>query len=699
MSRRNSKAVRPTPRGGYSAVACLGTVLRRTALVAGPIALIELAVFVILLHDPLSNWAAYWLYTVVGVIVPGQLVLLRTTGWRTDWLTWVGLGWAVGHGLELLSLLGARALGMPPLFVIWIPIAYGIGLTRIGALEHGFTNMRSAGRTMGAVVVLFCVAAIPYILLNLYTLGPHTGTVSDAWFHVGNAVELRGAGPLTNPRIAGTAFVYHMFAYGPSAAVSLVTGAPVAALLLWYSGLSCVCLVVLLLFNVARHLELGSWLAGSLSVLVFLVPVDVFGLFSDRLSGGSSVVMYGLDVSPTTVGGYMYFAALLLPVLWSTQAGGWREAWVLALLAFSAAGSKSMVGPLLVCGAAALLVWRAVVRRSGDWSSVRLAAVIAVGAVAGSAPVLLSQGGYQDTAHANLGQAAQGMPLDAILMHHPLLHGILLVVFPFAIAPVLIGSAALAVLYPPSGVGVERYLVLVCGIFVAALVPSILLAMPGTSQLFFLYFGLLGLATLSGRGLMIIGRSAVEHPRSAAAALTVAVLLFAVTRERVGGSVAPLLGDSSYSTGLRDLIREGVSGVLTPDAVVPGVGPQLLMTAGVRGGLEWARLHLPGDAVVVTNVVDALPYTALSQTQGWMATDAYTPAAFADDPSAAIARDYGARLELRGRWLGGQTGTLEALRTAGVTDIFVDRINSSVRPPVPGVAIFDDGAFAIYALK
>ena len=106
----------------------LRNIAARIVLFAGVLAAIQL-LYPALLRDSLVTWTTYWLYLTLGVILPGTLLLMRTTRWHADVLTWLGLGWALGHAVELSSLLIAKALGAPPLFLVWIPAAYLIAAT------------------------------------------------------------------------------------------------------------------------------------------------------------------------------------------------------------------------------------------------------------------------------------------------------------------------------------------------------------------------------------------------------------------------------------------------------------------------------------------------------------------------------------------------------------------------------------------
>lgn len=89
--------------------ACVG-------LIAFP-ALLQFVLHPLLSAGSPKIWALYWLYTLLGVVLPGTMIAISTIRWRADWLTWIGIGWALGHSFELVSYLLAKQWGYPILFL------------------------------------------------------------------------------------------------------------------------------------------------------------------------------------------------------------------------------------------------------------------------------------------------------------------------------------------------------------------------------------------------------------------------------------------------------------------------------------------------------------------------------------------------------------------------------------------------------
>jgi len=353
-------------------------IVKHGAWLFAPLAFIQLALYVVGLRDNIGHWAAYWVYILVGVVLPGTALLLSCVRWRADWLTWLGLGWAVGHGCELVALLAARQIGDTRLCVLWVPLALGIAFLRRRTWHRRFVPLRHPGQVMGAFVFVCLIGAALFFGYNAPTSGVQVYKVSDMWFHISNAHAFRDSSSNPDPRVAGITLNYHMFGYAPSAAASAVTGESIANLLSCYAGLNMVFLTTLLLFNVGRVLSHGRDLVGVLSALLLLLPLDVMALFTRWWSFGTGVFIFATYNSPPTLAGYMALLALLLPVYWQYGQHRWQDGWVVTLLAFFGAGAKGVVGPLLVCAAGAVVVWQLIFGRHLIGRALRLVILMLV---------------------------------------------------------------------------------------------------------------------------------------------------------------------------------------------------------------------------------------------------------------------------------------------------------------------------------
>ena len=146
-----------------------------------------------------------------------------------------------------------------------------------------------------------------------------------------------------------TPFAYHTLEYGPAVGANLAVQVPLANLITRYSGLSMVWLLVLLLFNSARHIR--SPTAGFFAAALIVAPLDVFSLISSKLSFGSSIMYSGLDRKHEHPGRVLGSGGPVSASSMVFAGGRIRDLWVVALLAYMAAGSKSVPGLLLLVAA------------------------------------------------------------------------------------------------------------------------------------------------------------------------------------------------------------------------------------------------------------------------------------------------------------------------------------------------------------
>jgi hypothetical protein len=172
------------------------------ALVIFP-ALLQMLLHPILSGGSIWTWAAFWIYTTFGVLVPGTLLAVRTLSWRADLLCWLGIGWALGHCVELLALLLARQLGDGRLGLLWAPLAYAYAyafamLPR--AKSSGWSGTIDAvpqlGRCIAALVLLTSLGGGIFFAISLPEISTSPPFISDPWFHVSNAHEFRDHAPM-----------------------------------------------------------------------------------------------------------------------------------------------------------------------------------------------------------------------------------------------------------------------------------------------------------------------------------------------------------------------------------------------------------------------------------------------------------------------------------------------------------------------
>lgn len=681
-----------------------------------PLAAIQ-AFYPAILRDSWRDWALYWLYLAGGVIAPGTLLLLASMRWRADWLTWLGLGWAVGHGVELVTLLVAKQLGSPSLFALWIPLAYLFALAswRRG---HGGRRWRRKvaplqrrGPAGIALAILVLIGTACFVSLNLAELSPRPPYVSDVWFHINNAHEFRDHSPVQDPRLAGEPFNYHLFSYAPSAAASLMTGAPVANLVARYAGLSSVWLLTLLLFNAGRALARGSALSGFFAALLIILPLDIFALLSSGFAVGTFLMFYGVYLSTTTLGGYIYLAALLLPVWFQLRRPEPRTLGVIALLSFAGAGAKSMFGPLVVSAALGTLGWQIVVRRRRDWRLIGLLAAAALPVAAVTLRLVFGADSYAESIQWSYAHFSRFMPYYLVLTEHGWPSFLASTLWVIAFAALFLAGSVTATWIARRDRARELRLVFGWMLFAASLVPALAISLQGASQLFFLYYGLAALAPIAGWGLALAVQALRHGPRRLLAS---AALLLLVINAGYFASVSP---DRSFAEWTAynqagfawrafnwasdafktdaDLARDPA-----PDESAGALGPyakKLVLTDDLRNGLRWAREHLPKNAVFAANVYDAAPYGGYSERRAFLETVIFTSTQHQAGPLGEPSARYASRFHLLDEWRAGQADAVERLRLAGVTHLFIDRVNGDpvVEPPA-SQRVFANADFAIY---
>ncbi|HSR43400.1 MAG TPA: hypothetical protein VLL48_14530, partial [Longimicrobiales bacterium] len=680
----------------------LGLVARSASLVAC-LLLVQLLLHPVFLGAPLRTWALYWLYTYPGVILPGTLLVLATVDRRADWLTWLGLGWVVGHALELLALLLARQSGHPGLFGLWIPLAYGIALARRGVWERRLAPLAHPLQVAAGSTLLLMVGASTYFVLNLAELTAFPPYVSDVWFHVNNAHEFRDHAPMQDPRLAGEPFNYHVHGYAIVAAASLATGEAVLPLLVRYSGMSCVLLLALGLFNVGRAFGGGSVTAGVMAALLVIFPIDVFELFlSPAFSFGGTLPLHGVYLSTTTLAGYLYLSGLLILVYWIRQGLAARACWPLPVLAFAGAGAKAMFGPVVLAGALGLAGWTLLVRRSFDRRAWATAVLLCAGILPALLPLVLGEGSYvQSTVWAYASFARTAPYFERLAPHAPEWLVSSLWIFGFGFLTWAGGVAAAG--FKRGCAGDASFGVFAWMCFLASLVPALSMELDGSAELFFLYYGACALAAIAGFGLYELARRTWASRRRR-------WLVLGLPPAYVGLHLALNLPFSVViddPAATREIWRRAVwlrlaglapgeESLRRPPGSRGGVFGMLVLSEDARRGLEWARQNLPEDAVFVVNVYEASPYAAYSESRAFLETTLYHVLSHLPDRRPSERRFRMRRRIVRG-WREGDAGTLERMQAAGITHLFVDRYNGD---PVEalGEPVFESPGFAIYEL-
>jgi len=641
----------------------------RSAQLAAVLAFVQWVVHPLLSGGSLRTWSLYWLYTFFGVLLPGILVAVRAIRRRSDWLTWFSIGWTLGHAIELASFLLARQIGEGRWFLIWVPIAYAYAYLGRSNSAARVERVDRPLATAASLVLIILSSVAFYVLLNSPEVSSIPPYQSDVWFHVNNAHEFRDHTPMQDPRVAGEPMNYHVFAYASPAAVSLITGEAVAPILLRYSGASWVWMVGFGLFVVGREFGRGRVGAGFLAAALVLFPIEVWTFFAGQMEFGASLPLNGVYLSTTTLAGHAFFTSVLLLTFWHYRGMSRPGMAALVLLIFAAAGSKAMIGPVILCGALGAAAWHSVVQPEWTRATRILLVLAALGVLPVLYPLLLAEDSYAQAIRWVFAEYAGTLPYHRALtsVGVPDAAARSLWIFGFATLPLV--GAVLATPLMRTNTECTPYLTFVWMAFFASLVPSVSIGLRGTSQLFFLYYGIASLATIAGTGWIALAHSPY---RSRVAwgifSLWVAVqLLFGLpaTTRTISSNAEIDLGRVGWWTHLgreaprngRELRRLGV----------------MSMTPSIGDGLDFARRTLPADAVFATNVFEAAPFAALSESRAFFETVNLHVSAHLGNKT-----DNGrfeARLHVVRDWIEAKPHSCGALLAGGVTHLFIDRVN------------------------
>jgi hypothetical protein len=487
-----------------------------------PTGLVALAAVAALLLNGVSarDLAAFGAYVVLGVALPGTLLVRllrgRTAGLAED----VALGLTLGYAVEIAAYLGARLLGAPLLAAAWAPAVLGGFVLRpdLRARAAGPTSgasaasLRPAGALDAWLIGGFLVFILWFSVRTFFAttgLGPGFEGHVDLPYHLALIGELRNHVPPTVPYVDGEPLAYHWFFYAEAAATSWVTGIEPATLLLRLEILPMLAAFVVLVWAAARRLSPWRWV-GPLAVAITLLGTVAQPY---RWASGSvfdTQTLINTWTSPTNAFGMLFLAATLVVLLdrLGRAAVPDRGEWLLlGALVLVASGAKATVLPVVAVGLLAVALHRAL--RGGapatrpGWADIGGSLGLVVAALA-FAVVALFRGatGGVEIGFASLRDFSVGLAVGA-----PSATGAASVLLPVVIVAL---AAFLWSFAWAGGYGVlrrwsalESRHVLLLGVGAAALGAASLLSYPGLSQLYYLrtsaaVFGLLVAAGIAG---------------------------------------------------------------------------------------------------------------------------------------------------------------------------------------------------------
>jgi hypothetical protein len=614
----------------------------------------------------IARYTAYWCF---GVTLPGLLVVRAAVGTRGNWPEDLAIGAVTGLGLELVCFALWSVLGLQQLLWVWplIVVLIFVAVPRLRrhwpiSSPKPLPGLWSWGVASAIVACTLMVrqAAFPA------PLPPAGGFYDqDVVWHLSIVHELTRSFPPQVPQVVGELLRYHWFSHMHMAAAHLVSGAPVATVVLrlWILPL----LAVTALISARLAMELSNrWWSGPVAawcVIVFtgtsLLPV----------TGEAGVIF---PTSPSEV--YllpivMGIVVLIVRALRDVRLGaGWA---VLALLLVAAAGAKPSAMPLVLAGTLvggfSLLVLRRRQWRAALWVVAMVAVILPVSilAVAGSdsgstmrlfdfiewSPIYhsLTGAGFHPASGPVLPEGVNDLSTRSLVIL-----GILL------LAPLVQNVGRLV---PFAWLGSKRLRKdpaawFMAGFVVAGWVVYLVLAHPSYSQAYFLrlanpvasVFGVWALAaavpvtvksgrrvvavlaggTLIGAGVVALARSltptlfghindltvVLASVRTPLAVVGVAVagglLAWALARRKLPGlrgwgsalALAALVLGGPAEGAIHGFDRDRISVIASPPSKGAPTPPQMegfQISSGAAVAMAWVDQHTANDAVVATN--------------------------------------------------------------------------------------------------
>ncbi|MFC4057827.1 hypothetical protein ACFOWE_05950 [Planomonospora corallina] len=596
---------------------------------------------------PLRETALFCTYLVLGVVLPGLLVVRALWGGRMALAEEIALGLALGYTVETLVYIVGRSAGIPLAVLAW-PVGTYLVFCAAPRLRRHWRGTAQPKTPLWwswsvALILSYLTVVFAAAFFKVYDIvQPGVwATSTDMPYHLSMIGELRHHMPPDVPTVAGEPLLYHWFVYAHFAAASWVTGLEPLVLLFRLGTLPMLIALLVLVGMTGRRIT-GSWLGGLLCVActVFLRAPNLHQGANKTFAHGG--VQDAAWISPTQVMGALLFAPvvlLLLELLRSRrhEVGRWL---LLGIFSIGVMGGKATYLPMLGVGLLLVILVEAVRRRRIPWAA--LAALGVTGACFLFAQLVLF-GGAQlgmvfDPLHIirigwmRLTEGPDGSeaPSQATILGFAALY-----VLSWAVA----WSGIFGLLSRPRLL-MRPGVLLMLGIGASGLGVMLLFGHPGFSQLFFLISALPYLSIVAVYGLLILVRRArVPARATVAAAGTGAAAAFLLPSWGVRLPLGPEGEVSSlYPPYVALAVIAGV--VLTVLAVrlgnrrawafggvalmalsMPGlayeqlgrVEPSTLLAKPVRSvkpavpksaftALRWLRTHSDPDELVATNV-------------------------------------------------------------------------------------------------
>ncbi|GAA4559989.1 hypothetical protein GCM10023193_18910 [Planotetraspora kaengkrachanensis] len=322
-----------------------------------------------------SDMAAFSVYTILGILLPGMLIIRAVFGQAHTLAEEISLGLVLGFAIEVLTYIGARAIGAPLLVLVWPIATYAAFLTVPRLRSRWKPTARPKAPTwwswaLALTIAYLVVWSVSYFKTNAITWPAMAASNIDVPYHLSLIGELKNHMPPTVPMVAGEPLFYHWFLYTHFAATSWVTGVEPLVLLVRLGLLPMFAALVVLLCAIARRV-IHSWPAALIAVMgaVLLAAPNLY--LGTRTSVFEMTPVQSWE-SPTETFGALLFAPVVLLLIDLLQRrrhtlGVWL---LLGVFLVVAMGAKATHLPILAAGLGTVAAVEVVRQRKLRWPTI-----------------------------------------------------------------------------------------------------------------------------------------------------------------------------------------------------------------------------------------------------------------------------------------------------------------------------------------
>jgi hypothetical protein len=349
--------------------------------------LLVLAAWVVALRwwdTPMPDVAAYTIYWIFTLVLPGTLVHRAMRGSRGNWPEDLGFGAITGLVLELVAWVISAAVGGQA-FLRWWPVPVVLLFLAVPALRRRHWRIadpkplpvRWSWMIAAAFLALIAWAIWAWSTVPL----PPADTVyyQDLMYHLALTQEMTRNLPFEVPQLAGDTLRYHYLSDAHMATASMITGIPPSTVLLRLYVLPLAAVALVGFAAIARDLT-ERWWAGPIAGATAFVG-QAFVLGAPIATSGGAPISASSPSQTYSMPLLALLVAFAVDVLRRRRLG---VAWVFVpVLAVACAGAKASVLPPVLAGfvLATVVAWMRY--RKVPWTAFGMIACLLAGVAAG----------------------------------------------------------------------------------------------------------------------------------------------------------------------------------------------------------------------------------------------------------------------------------------------------------------------------